>query len=144
MSKQPAILDLTDLAPQRPQVKMRDGNLYEIRTLSDMSPVEWAQWNAIGDQERTDGETETPEAAKVNTEKMRERAGLILIDAPSEVLADLTWLEGSRIVHFFMERLDQANGWPADVERILGIGRRIREAREKAQVEAADQSTGAK
>ena len=101
----PAILDLSDLAPERPQVRLPNGELYEMRAYADLGPVELEQ--ILRPLPPVEGDTAEArvESARAQDTAMRERLRWIIPDLPVEAAAQLDHASIAAVFDFFTDKV---------------------------------------
>ena len=130
--KEPKVLDLADLSPERPKVRLRNGAEYEVLAVADMSPIQWARFDSITDG-LEDGQSpvESVEAAEKHENAVRQKIGMIMPDIPEDELGTLSYMDAIGILDFFLSELEKADALPAPLQSMADRGARARQQKAK-------------
>ena len=133
------ILDLTDLAPVRPKIRLESGT-YETLSAEDFDPVRAAQMSKLGKEIeglQEDGEDLTVEAAEKMDANIRAQIAIICPAIPAEELAALPFQKAVMLMDFFLEKTGVEDGLPSSFMTIVNKranrqtrrnGRRVRQS----------------
>lgn len=114
MSKQKLVLDL-DALTEAPQVRI-DGQLYDLRTKGEFSPLDAHRFKKLGGRmDALVSKEDLSDAEESELEGITARICRDVIDAPEDVLAKLRDSQRMRIISTFVETLSETSQ-PAAVE----------------------------
>lgn len=108
----PAILDLSDLAPVRPKIRLASGE-YEVLSADDFGPVQAAKLSRLSNEaQKLQGDAEDAESAAILDANIRAQVQVLSPDMPQDVVGSLTFLQAVSIIDFFVDTSGLANGPP--------------------------------
>ena len=107
------ILDLTDLAPARPKIKLESGE-YDLLSSEDFDPIHAAQITKLGDEaEALQLSDLDEEGAKKLDDNLRAQVRVICPTMPEDDLKALRFQKLVHLMDFFLEKSGIEDGLPA-------------------------------
>ena len=141
-SESQPILDLTDLAPARPKIKLESGE-YDLLSSEDFDPIHAAQITKLGNEaEALQLSDLDEEGAKKLDDNLRAQVRVICPTMPEEELRSLPFQKLVHLMDFFLEKSGIEDGLPAAFVEIVNkrANRRIQNGRRAKQSRPAGKS----
>ena len=138
----PVVLDLTDLAPVRPKIKLESGE-YDLLSSEDFDPIHAAQITKLGNEaEALQLSDLDEEGAKKLDDNLRAQVRVICPTMPEEDLKALRFQKLVHLMDFFLEKSGIEDGLPAAFVAIVNkrANRRIQNGRRAKQSRPAGKS----
>ncbi len=138
----PVVLDLTDLAPVRPKIKLESGE-YDLLSSEDFDPIHAAQITKLGNEaEALQLSDLDEEGAKKLDDNLRAQVRVICPTMPEEELRSLPFQKLVHLMDFFLEKSGIEDGLPAAFVAIVNkrANRRIQNGRRAKQSRPAGKS----
>ena len=113
------ILDLTDLAPARPKIKLESGE-YDLLSSEDFDPIHAAQITKLGDEAEALQMSDLDEDGARNLDdNLRAQVRVICPTMPEEDLKALRFQKLVHLMDFFLEKSGIEDGLPAAFVEIV-------------------------
>ncbi len=138
----PVVLDLTDLAPVRPKIRLESGE-YDLLSSEDFDPIHAAQITKLGDEAEALQVSDLDEdGARKLDDNLRAQVRVICPTMPEEDLKALPFQKLVHLMDFFLEKSGIEEGLPAAFVAIVNkrANRRIQNGRRAKQSRPAGKS----